>query len=96
MKHDKKPRRNTPRKSASVLVKLLFRRHKLAKGSDALSLKEFCRHLSAENTFQGQGDERSDSTLVADYFHNKRANFKVPQLGIGKTKKKSGQSGGKK
>lgn len=92
MKHDKKPRRNTPRKSASVLVKLLFKRQ----GSDALSLKEFCRHLSAENKFEGQGDERSDSTLVADYFHNKRANFKVPQLGIGRTKKKSGQSGGKK
>lgn len=95
MKHDKKPRRNIPRKSASVLVKLLFKRHKLAKDGDALSLKEFCRYLSAENKFQGQGDERSDTTLVGDYFFNKRANFKVPQLGVGKTKKSS-QSGGKK
>lgn len=98
MKHDKKPRRNTPRKSASVVVKLLFKQHKAAKGSEALSLKEFCRCLSTENKFQGQGDERSDLQLVTDYFHNKRGNFKVPQLGIGKTKKKkSGQSsGGKK
>ena len=90
MKHEKKPAKAKPVKSASIVIKLLHRRHVNAVGSEALGLKPFARRLLSEAKFAGSADERSDVQLVKDWFHNKRANFKVPQLGIGKTTKKKG------
>lgn len=71
-------------KSSQSLIKYVFRKKITSKGID-MSLKAFVRNEALSDF---------DFLKAAqEWMHNKRANTKVPELCIGKTRRKKGDKG---
>ena len=77
----------TPRDAEGKRTNTLKGLHR-AFGREGESLKAFARRCLVEPQLEAQ-------TIAGAFFHNKRANFSKPQKQIGRTRKKTGSSGGK-
>lgn len=72
----------TPAKPKPSKVKQIKKAWKVS--GKRTSLKEFAR------------TDEEVREIAKDWFHNKTANFSKPPIGLGRTRKRKNQSGGKK